>query len=84
MSAIQNRTIPTLQDNFCIMALLTGSRQDLVYVKVVKYFYCQFQGGASFVNHLFDLCFVLDMLSCLFISALWSPAGKGLTSWLNL
>ena len=22
------------------------------------------------------------MLSCLFIAALWSPAGKGLTSWL--
>ena len=22
------------------------------------------------------------MLSCLFIGALWSPAGKGLTSWL--
>ena len=25
-----------------------------------------------------------DMLSCLFIEALWSPAGKGLTSWLLL
>ena len=23
------------------------------------------------------------MLSCLFIVALWSPAGKGLTSWLS-
>ena len=23
------------------------------------------------------------MLSCLFIAALWSPAGKGLTSWLS-
>ena len=23
------------------------------------------------------------MLSCLFIDALWSPAGKGLTSWLS-
>ena len=27
------------------------------------------------------LCLVFVMLSCLFIAALWSPAGKGLTSW---
>ena len=25
----------------------------------------------------------LVMLSCLFVDALWSPAGKGLTSWLS-
>ena len=30
------------------------------------------------------LCLVFLMLSCLFIAALWSPAGKGLTSWLLL
>ena len=29
------------------------------------------------------LCFVSAMLSCLFITALWSPAGKGLTSWFS-
>ena len=28
------------------------------------------------------LCFVFVMLSYLFIAALWSLAGKGLTSWL--
>ena len=28
------------------------------------------------------LCLVLFMLSRPFIAALWSPAGKGLTSWL--
>ena len=28
------------------------------------------------------LCLVFFMLSCLSIAALWSPAGKGLTSWL--
>ena len=29
------------------------------------------------------LCFVFVMLSCcLLIAGLWSPAGKGLTSWL--
>ena len=30
---------------------------------------------------LFLPCFV--MLSCMFVGALWSPAGKGLTSWLS-
>ena len=30
------------------------------------------------------LCRVFLMLSRLFIAALWSPAGKGLTSWLLL
>ena len=28
------------------------------------------------------LCLVFVMFSGLFIAALWSPAGKGLTSWL--
>ena len=37
---------------------------------------------ASFVDHLCYLCRVFVMLSHLFIAALWSPAGKGLTSWL--
>ena len=35
--------------------------------------------GGSF----YYLCFVFVMLSCLFIATLWSPAGKGLTSWLS-
>ena len=30
------------------------------------------------------LCLVFLMLSLLFIAALWSPAGKGLISWLLL
>ena len=30
---------------------------------------------------LFPIFFV--MLSCLFLAALWSPGGKGLTSWLS-
>ena len=34
------------------------------------------------MDHLFYLCLVFVMLLCLFIAALWSPAGKGLTSWL--
>ena len=28
------------------------------------------------------LSFMFVMISCLFIAALWLPAGKGLTSWL--
>ena len=27
------------------------------------------------------LCFLFLIILCLFISALWSPAGKGLTFW---
>ena len=36
------------------------------------------------MNHLCYLCLVFVMLSRLFIAALWSPAGNGLTSWLSL
>ena len=32
----------------------------------------------------FFLCLVFLMLLRLFIAALWSPAGKGLTAWLLL
>ena len=34
------------------------------------------------MNHLCYICLVIVMLLRLFIAALWSPAGKGLTSWL--
>ena len=34
------------------------------------------------MDHLCYLCLVFVMLSRLFITALWSSAGKGLTSWL--
>ena len=50
----------------------------------VKYFTDPFQGGASFVDHLCYFC--LDLLcfyARLFVDALWSPAGKGLTSRLS-
>ena len=35
------------------------------------------------MDHLCYLCLLFVMLSRLFIAALWSPAGKGLTSWLS-
>ena len=34
------------------------------------------------MDHLCYSCLVFVMLSSLFITALWSPAGNGLTSWL--
>ena len=50
-----------------------------------KIFYWPFQGGTSFVDL---LCFgsvlcLLCLCAHLFICALWSPAGKGLISWLS-
>ena len=36
------------------------------------------------MGHLCYVCLVFDMLSRLFIAALWSPAGKGLTIYLAL
>ena len=36
------------------------------------------------MDHLCFLCLVFLMLSRLVIAALWSPAGKELTSWLLL
>ena len=50
-----------------------------------KIFYWPFQGGTSFVD-LLCFCSVLCLLCLcarLFICALWSPAGKGLISWLS-
>ena len=34
------------------------------------------------MDYLCFLCLVFLMLSHLFIAALWSPVGKGLTTWL--
>ena len=35
------------------------------------------------MDHVYYLCLVFVMLSRMFIATLWSPAGKGLTSWLS-
>ena len=51
-----------------------------------KIFYWPFQGGTSFVDLLclfFSVLCLLCFCTRLFICALWSPAGKGLTSWLS-
>ena len=50
-----------------------------------KIFYWPFQGGASFVDHLCYFCIVLLCFHArLFVDALWSTVGKGLTSWLSI
>ena len=59
------------------------SQNAFSYINKSLYFYCPFQGGTSFVEKLWYFCLVRVMLSRLFIAALWSPAGKGLTSWLS-
>ena len=46
----------------------------------LNWFYSQ---TCLFVDPLCYSCFVSVMLSYLFIAALWSSAGKGLTSWLS-
>ena len=49
-----------------------------------KIFVYLVQGGASFVDHLCYLCIVLLCFhACLFVDALWSPAGKELNYWLS-
>ena len=54
----------------------------------VKYFlltvprWCFFY-GSFFFFFMFRVCHVFLSVHCLFIAALWPPAGKGLTSWLS-
>ena len=45
-------------------------------------FHWPFKGGASFVDPFCYLCLESVMTSYLFITALWSPAGNELISWL--
>ena len=49
-----------------------------------KIFYWPFQGGTFlWIFYVFVLSCVCYLCARLFICALWSPAGKGLTSWLS-
>ena len=49
-----------------------------------KIFHWPFQGGTSlWIFYVFSVLCLLCLCSRLFICALWSPAGKGLTSWLS-
>ena len=62
----------------------TGNEKVSCFNPSSKIFYWPFHGDTSFVD-LLCFCSVLCLLCLcvrLFICALWSPAGKGLTSWL--
>ena len=59
-----------------------GWRRETGLSPPVKCFLLTFHGGTSFMDHLCCLCLVFVTLSLLFIAALWSPSGKGLTAWL--
>ena len=74
--AVLNKTVSTSELRVRLARHETGLSPP------VKYFYWPFQGDPSFVDHLCYLCLVVVMLSRLFIAALWSHDGKGLTSWL--
>ena len=59
-----------------------GAVSAVKLVKALQWiFHWPFQGGASVVDRVCYLCFMLVcvVLSCLFLAALWSPAGKWLT-----
>ena len=80
----QDRAFQTM-DLICLMACLCMHYCE----SAIRLIFCeiklQFQGGTSFVE-LLCFCSVLCLLCLctrLFICALWSPAGKGLTSWLS-
>ena len=44
-------------------------------------FELELKGEVGAMNHLGYLCLMFVMLLRMFVAALWSPAGKGLTSW---
>ena len=67
--------------------LFTVESLSLLYLLVISWFicsrtWCMAKLGVFHANKT-SICLVFVMLSCLFIAALWSPEGKGLTSWLK-
>ena len=78
---IWSKSIYLSHVNFCMLALLTGSRQDWVYVKMVRY--CNDRSKGALL--LWIICVIYAFCCHAFVRVhfLWSPAGKGLTSWLS-
>ena len=69
----------------CILPILSINNLIISILRIVctiSFYYWPFQGSASFVENVCYICLVFDMLFRLFIAALWSPAGKRVTSWL--
>ena len=61
----------------------TSTQSDQCFAILWKA-YSRLERSGSVARALDHLCLVFFMLLRLFIAALWSPAGKGLTSWLLL
>ena len=79
-SAIEHFYIKKRGFRPCFHGLHGGWRRETGLSPPVKYIYWPFQGGTSFVLFLSCVCYSFARL---FIDALWSPTGKGLTSWLS-
>ena len=59
----------------------SGSFTPKIWVQI---FHLPFQGSTSlWIFYVFSVLCLLCLCARLFICALWSPAGKGLTSWLS-
>ena len=71
-----------LKSSLILFILATGKQVLWQTVKTQMKCHTMFQGGTSFVD-LLCFCSVLCLLCFVRVCALWSPAGKGLTSWLS-
>ena len=56
------------------------SKHNISRLSMAK-FELKLKGEVGAMNHLCYLCLMFVMLLRMFVAALWSPAGKGLTSW---
>ena len=72
------RTIGAIYTPLAVTGLIMN-----IFNQTIQEFTLPFQASDSFVDHFCYLCSVTVMLSSKFISALWSPAWKGLTSWFS-
>ena len=76
----------TCEPNIYVSWSTSEIKVRLVPSNMFKHSSCFLTDGGSFVDQFCYLCFVFVfvILSCLFFEALWSPAGKGRTSWLSV
>ena len=59
-----------------------GWRREIGLSPPVKYFTDHSKAVLFLIFYVFSVLCLLCLCACLFICALWSPAGKRLTSWL--
>ena len=90
---IPNRAIVDFRGHSCKQHICVSGSISEITVRLachetglsppVKYIYWPFQGGSSFFGSFVLFMYCVFMLSRLFITVLWSPVGKELTSWLS-